>query len=61
MNNLKFHIRLQYEKTKWPFFNVLELKKEFGREAIKSLIETKTIRLRKGVNNHLVELIKIEQ
>jgi hypothetical protein len=55
---LKKYLEKKYSKTKWPFFKAVDLKAAFGEEPIKLLIKSKVIRIRKGMNGYLIELIK---
>jgi hypothetical protein len=55
------YLQTEYNKTKWPYFNLLTLTAMFGednaRKALNELWEMDVIRKRQGVNHDIVELI----
>lgn len=58
------HINAEYSRTRWPYFNFMEILNEFGepgREELTRLREEGKIKGRKGCNSPIVQLLVTEK
>lgn len=53
------YLELKYQKTKWPFFSEVEVLNKFKgcNDELNQLFKDGKIRVRKGLNGRLIELI----